>query len=625
MCGITGILNLDGAPASPVILRRMTDAIAHRGPDGEGFYTDGCAGLGHRRLAIIDLSPAGHQPMLTRDGRYALSYNGEIYNFQELRAELEALGHQFRSRTDSEVLLYAWAQWGERTLQRLNGMFAFALWDRQARRLALARDRYGIKPLYYTRAGNVFLFGSEVKAILAHPAYRPAVDKEALLEYFTFQNFFTDRTLFKDVRLLAAGTHMTIASDGDVGRRRYWDFHFTEPERPGDEREYVEELDRLFRQAVNRQLVADVDVGSYLSGGMDSGSITAVAARQLPYLKTFTCGFDLSSASGLELTYDERAAAEHLSYLFKTEHYEMVLKAGDMERVMPRMARHLEEPRVGQSYPNFYAAQLASKFVKVVLSGSGGDELFGGYPWRYYRAVVNDDFEQYIDKYYRFWHRLIPNKSIRQVFQPIWPEVGQVWTRDIFRDVFREHAPRLTRPEDYINHSLYLEAKTFLHGLLVVEDKLSMAHGLEARVPFLDNDVVDFAMRVPVNLKLGNLGEVVKLNENEPGPKTQKYFEQTRDGKLVLRQAMQRFIPREVTDRVKQGFSAPDASWFKGESIEYVRRMLGSRQARLYGFLDFDAVSALVNQHLSGAQNRRLLIWSLLSFEQWLLTYEPAA
>ena len=625
MCGITGILNLDGQPASPVILRRMTDAIAHRGPDGEGHYTDGNVGLGHRRLAIIDLSPAGHQPMLMRDGRYALTYNGEIYNFQELRAELEALGYQFRSRTDSEVLLNAYAEWGEKALDRFNGMFAFAIWDKHERRLFLARDRYGIKPLYYTCQGNVFLFGSEIKAVLAHPAYRTELDKEALLEYFTFQNFFTDRTLFKELRLLPAGSQMTVSPDGRVQIRRYWDYHFAEPERAADEQEYLEELDRLFRQAVNRQLVSDVDVGSYLSGGMDSGSITAVAANQLPYLKTFTCGFDLSSASGIELGFDERAAAERMSYIFKTEHYEMVLKAGDMERVMPRLARHIEEPRVGQCYPNYYAAQLASKFVKVVLSGGGGDELFGGYPWRYYRAVVNADFEHYIDKYYLFWHRLIPNTAIQKVFQPIWGEVKHVWTRDIFRDVFNEHAHRLTRPEDYVNHSLYFEARTFLHGLLTIEDKLSMAHSLETRVPFLDNDLVDFAMRVPVRLKLGNLGDVVRLNENEPGLKTRKYFEQTRDGKLLLRQAVQRFVPRDVTERIKQGFSAPDASWFKGESIDYVRRLLGGRQARIYNFLDFDAVSALIQQHLSGAQNRRLLIWSLLSFEQWLLTFEPAA
>jgi asparagine synthase (glutamine-hydrolysing) len=608
---------------SAASVKKMTDALVHRGPDGEGCFVDGPIGLGHRRLAIIDLSPAGHQPMLTRDGRYVLTYNGEIYNFKELRLELESLGHQFRSRADSEVLLNAYAQWGRDALMRFNGMFAFAIWDKLDQQLFLARDRYGVKPLYYTRQGNTILFGSEIKAILAHPSYRTRLDKEALLEYFTFQNFFTDRTLFKDIRLLPAGSYVTASADRLSESKRYWDYHFGEPDLPDSDEEYIEELDRLFRQAVSRQLVSDVELGAYLSGGLDSGSITAIAARRIPYLKSFTCGFDLQSASGLELAFDERDAAEYMSYLFKTEHYQMVLKSGDMERVMPRLARHIEEPRVGQSYPNFYTAQLAAKFVKVVLSGTGGDELFGGYPWRYYRAVVNDDFEHYIDKYYLFWQRLIPNTSIKQVFGPVWSDVKHVWTRDIFRDVFAEHAHALSRPEDYVNHSLYFEAKTFLHGLFVMEDKLSMAHGLETRVPFLDNDLVDFAMRAPVHLKLGNLGEVVRLNENEPGDKTKKYFSLTRDGKLLLRRAMKRHVPETVVNRDKQGFSAPDASWFKGESIEYVKRTILGTRARIYEFLDRDAIQGLVGDHLAGRENRRLLIWSLLSFELWCQEFLP--
>jgi asparagine synthase (glutamine-hydrolysing) len=618
MCGITGVLDRSGEPASPIILKRMTDAIAHRGPDGEGHYIDGPLGLGHRRLAIIDLSAAGHQPMATEDGRFVIAYNGEVYNFNELRVELEAVGHRFHSRTDSEVVLKALAQWGEKAFNRFNGMFALALWDRQKKELLLARDRYGIKPLYYAQVGSKFLFGSEVKAILADPAYRTEMDREGLFEYLTFQNFFTDRTLFKDVRLLPQGSFLRVPAKGPAAAPvKYWDYLFEEPEHPAADEEYVEELDRLFRQAVNRQLVSDVDVGAYLSGGMDSGSVTAIAARQLPYIKSFTCGFDLNSASGVELGYDEREMAEYMSYLFKTEHYEMVLKAGDMERVMSRLAWHIEEPRVGQSYPNFYAAQLASKFVKVVLSGAGGDELFAGYPWRYYRAVVNDDFEHYIDKYYGFWQRLIPNADIKRVFKPIWPSVEGVWTRNIFRDVFLQHAPSLTRPEDYINHSLYFEAKTFLHGLLVIEDKLSMAHSLETRVPFLDNDLVDFAMKIPTRLKLGNLTEVIKLNENEPGSKTAKYFQKTRDGKLLLRKVMERHIPSAITDREKQGFSAPDASWFKGDSIDYVRRKLYQGHPRIYEFLDRDSVQSLTNEHLEGKQNRRLLIWSLLNLEKW--------
>lgn len=427
--------------------------------------------------------------------------------------------------------------------------------------------------------------------------------------------------------MLPAGCYAVLdlaKPDAGVAITRYWDYHFVEPDGPVDAREYREELDRLFIQAVNRQLVADVELGSYLSGGMDSGSITAIAARSVPDLKTFTCGFDLSSASGIELSFDERTKAEAMSARFKTEHYEMVLKAGDMERSMKRIAFHLEEPRVGQSYPNYYAAKLASKFVKVVMSGAGGDELFGGYPWRYYRAAVSNDFEHYIDQYYLFWQRLLDNSKLKKLFAPIWGDVEHVWTRDIFRDVFKNHENELRRPEDYINHSLYFEAKTFLHGLLVVEDKLSMAHGLETRVPFLDNDLVDFAMRCPVGLKLNNLADVIRINENEPGDKRAIHFQKTNDGKQILRDMMRRHIPADIVDAAKQGFSAPDASWFKGESIDYVRRLLLDGQPRIHAVFDRSALDELVGQHLDGTENRRLFIWSLLSVESYLRENAPA-
>jgi asparagine synthase (glutamine-hydrolysing) len=622
MCGIAGVFHRDQAPASGVRLRAMTDSIAHRGPDGEGQFIDGPVGLGHRRLAIIDLSSLGRQPMTTPDGRYTLSFNGEIYNYQELRSELTTRGHAFVSRTDSEVLLHGFAEWGLGCLRRLNGMFAFAIWDGERKILTLARDRFGVKPLYYAEAGDCFLFASEIKAILAYGTKEAKIDRAGLAEYLSFQNFFTSRTLFEGVKLLPQGSYIQLKlGNGTPVVSEYWDFAFQEPAKAACDEEYLEELDRLFQQAVSRQLMSDVEIGSYLSGGMDSGSITALAGRQLPWIRTFTVGFDLSSASGVEMGFDERQDAEFMSYIFKTEHYEMVLKAGDMERILPTLAWHLEEPRVGQCYPNLYAARLASKFVKVVLSGAGGDELFGGYPWRYYRAVVNDDFDDYIDRYFAFWQRLLPEDARKNVLAPIWNEVRDVVPRDIFRGVFHKHAPALTRSEDYVNHSLYFEAKTFLNGLLVVEDKLSMAHGLETRVPFLDNDLADFAMRLPASAKLGNLTEVVRLDENEPGGKSQRYFEKTRDGKLLLRKMMSRYIPTQITQRSKQGFSAPDASWFKGESIDFVRRRLINSKARIYELLDAHSVQALVNDHLEGRENRRLLIWSLLNLEQFCEEY----
>lgn len=624
MCGIVGIFNLNKQPVPEKALKSMADSISHRGPDGEGFFIDGSLGMGHRRLSIIDLSSAGSQPMISDDGRHTIVYNGEIYNFQKIRKELEAQGYKFISTSDTEVVINAYRCWGPDCVKKFNGMFAFCIWDQVRRELFMARDRYGIKPLYYSFVNNTMLFASENKAFMKYPYFIQELDLEALVEYFTFQNIFTDRTFYKGARLFPAGSWAAIR-EGDhphsLSVHKYWDYDFSEPERIADDNEYREELERLFVQAVRRQLVSDVEVGAYLSGGLDSGSITAIVARQLPYMKSFTCGFDLHSASGLELAFDEREQAEYMSYLYKTEHYEMVLKAGDMQRVINKLVWHLEEPRVGQSYPNYYIAQLASKFVKVVLSGTGGDELFGGYPWRYYRAVVNEDFNQYIDKYYAFWQRLVLDDVKKDFFQPVWKEVSHIDTREIFQSVFQKHAPALTRPEDYVNHSLYFEARTFLQGLLLVEDKLSMAHGLESRVPFLDNDLVDFAMHLPVHLKLKNLSSVISLNENEPGHKTSIYYNQTGDGKLLLRDIMNKFMPEEVIKNKKQGFSAPDASWFRGESIDYVKQIVNSRDARIFSFLNRNKVMDELDQHFQGKKNLRLLIWSIINSDYWCRLY----
>lgn len=620
MCGIVGFLNCDDKPAAVRVAERMTRAVAHRGPDGNGTWVDGALAFGHRRLAIIDLTAAAAQPMLSADGRFVITYNGEVYNFRELRAELQARGRSFRSASDTEVVLEAFAEWGLAAIKRFNGMFALALWDRKERRLVLARDRFGIKPLYYTRAGSSFLFASEVKGLLAHGSLKPEIDFEGLAEYLTFQNFFTSHTLFKNVHLLPPGTLMEIMADGRTSTNRYWDFHFTESENVPSET-LVDALDHALLNAVNRQIVSDVPIGSYLSGGMDTGALTAIAARQIPNLCSFTIGFDLTSASGLELGFDERRSAERMSYLFHTEHYEMVLKAGDMERAMSDLVWHMEEPRVGVSYPNFYAAKLASRFGKVVLSGSGGDELFAGYPWRYWRSVTGDSFDHYVDDYYRFWQRLLPNGAYERLLAPVWNDVRGVDCRAIFRSVFADPPERLSGPEDYVNHSLYFEAKTFLHGILVVEDKLSMAHGLESRVPLLDNDLVDLACRIPVRHKLGGLAQIVRLDENVPAPKTDRYFEKTRDGKLIMRELMKRYVPADVADGVKQGFSGPDASWFRGESMDYVRRRLLAGNAKIFDILDRTVVAELLNDHLEGRANRRLLVWSLLYLEEFLHSF----
>lgn len=594
--------------------------MAHRGPDGDGTWTDGPVGLGHRRLAIVDLTPTGHQPMTNGDGDIFITYNGELYNHPRLRIELEAAGYCYHSRSDTETVLHAYEEWGVACLDRFNGMFAFSIWDGRAQRLFLARDRFGVKPIYYFCDDKKFVFASEIKAILAYPDVAQSICYPALNEYFTFQNVLTDQTLFDGVKILPAGHYLMLDLRTSKAPTicKYWDFDFSEKLKISLP-EATEELYRLFNQAVVRQLMSDVPIGSFLSGGMDSGSITAVARQHLGRLTTFTGGFDLSSASGLELGFDERANSEILANLLKTEHYEMVLHAGDMEHVLPELIWHLEDLRVGQCYPNYYVARLASKFVKVSLSGAGGDELFGGYPWRYYRGAQSNSAQSYYRNYYNFWQRLVPDEEKSQLFnQAAYREIENHSTFDVFRNVFGQTTLSLDSPADYINASFYFELKTFLHGLLVVEDKVSMAHSLETRVPFLDNDLVDFACRLPPELKLRHLGENASpMDENEPG-KRLRYDQFNQDGKLVLRDSMRRIIPQSITDRAKQGFSAPDASWFRGESIDYVNTLLRNPKARIFEFLEPAYVTKKLDEHTSGQHNQRLFIWSLLSFEWWL-------
>lgn len=623
MCGIAGIVNKNFNEVGVNEIKSMCDALAHRGPDGEGQWIENNVALGHRRLSIIDISNAGKQPMITSDERWVLSYNGEVYNHKDIRKDLENKGVKFKSNADSEVVLNALSIFGKSALLLFNGMFALALWDRKEKKLLLARDRYGIKPLYFSTKGENIIFASEQKAIITQRSFTKNINKKTLLEYFTFQNIFSNKTFFDDVNMLPAGHYLEF--DGGNGFdsiiKKYWDYSFVEEFNNVDEDEYKEELNRLFRQSVRRQLIGDVEVGSYLSGGIDSGSISSIASREILNLKTFTCGFDLTSASGIELNFDERSKAEAMSAYFKTEHYQMVLKSGDMERCIPDLTRALEDPRVGQSYPNFYAAKLASRFVKVILSGVGGDELFGGYPWRYFDGANCKNKEEFISQYYSYWQRLVDNNELRKIFSPIWEDVSDVYTEDIFKNVFEYELSEIDTLEKCINHSLYFEAKTFLHGLFVVEDKLSMFFGLENRVPFMDNDLVDFAMKCPVNLKVKKIKNSFFIDENESLNKPEKYYKLTKDGKYIFRKAMENNIPANILNLKKQGFSAPDASWFRGESIDFVSTIIFNTNSNIYNFLDYRSVTKIIEQHINGKRNCRLFLWSLINFEYWIKTF----
>jgi asparagine synthase (glutamine-hydrolysing) len=656
VCGIAGIVSLGGQPVEPKSVKRMCDAIAHRGPDdagyvffrlsenklGEGGYWCGFAdakfkhlnehlpvfdgdyfkeetskhefsvGLGHRRLAIIDLTHYGHQPMSSSDRRYWVVYNGEIYNFPDVRDDLKAKGHVFRTRTDTEVLLHLWEEYTVECLSMLDGMFGFAIYDRVENELFLARDRYGVKPLYYAYSGNYLVFGSEIKAILASGVLKAEMNPEVVVEYFTFQNVYRPDTLFKDIYSLQPGEFLRVIP-GNNERTSPKRFHACFPAADpafcavGNIREEIAEA---FAKAVTRQLISDVEVGSYLSGGMDSGSIVAVAGRSIPRLMTFTAGFDLTNVDGIEQGYDEREIAERLSYLLQTEHYAVVLHAGDMPAAMEKISWHVDDPRVGMCHQNWYVAKLASRFVKVCLVGAGGDELFAGYPWRYRQGMEAHTRDEFDHAYYRYWHRLLPPEEIASLFsKEIRDHYRTTW--ESFKGVM-EGAPawqdEISHFDNLMQRALYFEFKTFLHGFLVIEDRLSMAHGLETRVPFLDNDLVDLAWRLTPTLKLKS--ETFKEN------KTNVYFESA-EGKAILRSAMQNYLPKEFLHQVKQGFSPPDENWYRGPSMNYIKEILYDSLTLRRPFFDQDFVRQRLEEHFQGRRNHRLLIWSLLSFE-WL-------
>ena len=619
MCGFVGVLNLNGETFSLDNLRRMANTIAHRGPDGEGYFIEENVALAHRRLAIIDTSDLGAQPMTSANNNWVLAFNGCIYNYKELREELKSKGHSFRSTSDTEVITEGLSCYGVSFFEKLNGMFAIAAWNKTEKALYLSRDRYGIKPLYYWFRDKTLVFASEIKAIIKHPKYSIALNHDALNEYFTFQNLFTYQTLFEGVTMLPPANTVKINSASvSVVHNSWWDYDFTKEDDKMSFDDAVSETERLFKQAVDRQMIADVPVGAYLSGGMDSGSIAAIASTKVDRLCTFTCGFDMSAVTGVEANYDERRDAELMANAFKTEHYEQVINAGDLSWSLPRVVYHLEDLRVGMSYPNYYISRLASKFVKVCLQGTGGDELYGGYPWRYYRVFKSLDQRDYFNQYYDFWQRLVSDTEKRELFTDnVYSKINIDEPRKIFERVFTfNNSLKYDKHEQHISNSLYFEIKTFLPGLLLVGDKLSMANGLEERFPFLDNDLVNFAQKIPIKHKLGNLEMMKRVDENEFRDKKLVYTEHS-DGKTVLRKAMMDFMPEKIINRKKQGFSAPDESWYRGENAEYVKELLLNKKTVSSEFINEKYIRRIVDEHINKKMNHRLLIWSFMNFEWW--------
>lgn len=596
MCGVAGWVSLGHATLPRHRLENMGRALIHRGPDDVGVVEGPWFGLAHRRLSVIDTSSAGHQPMRSDDGRYLLVYNGEVYNFEAIRDELEGMGHRFRTRTDTEVVLAALTVWGLNALEKFNGMFAFALVDTVRRSITLARDRFGIKPLYWSWRGGLLLFGSEVKAIVEGSGSSLDMDVDGLVQYLHFQNLLGARTLFEGICLLEQGS-VLLLEDGSEPNVFRW-FHKSFMECGGDDgasaSEFQDCFRSLFQDAVRSQMVSDVPLGSYLSGGMDSGSIVTVAS-ELGSLSTFTLGFGQEGLPASEQGRDERRLACEVARALDTDHHEGLIRPGDVSRTLDEIAFHLEEPRVGQSYPNYLAAQLASENVTVCLSGAGGDELFGGYPWRYQPASESTDFESFMSSYFSLWCRLVPAGEVSQMLtSEVRRNVG-IDVRGEFEEMFRRAPVDWTSRDSRVRASLDFELATFLQGLLLVDDKLAMAHSLETRVPMLDNHLASFAMCLPVE-------QLVPNDPSNPRPR----------GKPLVREAMKGWLPQTILDAPKQGFSAPDQTWFRRELRSYVVAELLEGSAPIYEFLDRAEVRRIVDDHLNGRVNRRLLIWSLL-------------
>lgn len=619
MCGIVGVYNMDGQAVPAGVIERMTSALAHRGPDGDGFFTEGNISLGHRRLSIIDPDPRSSQPMTSENGRWTIVFNGCVYNYKPLKQDLISKGHHFRTESDTEVIVEGLDCYGIDFFKQLDGMFAIGAWDKRTQTLHLSRDRFGVKPLYYWMHKNTICFASEIKSFMKHPDFQVNVNYSALNEYFTFQNLFQYHTLFQGVNSIPPANTISLHDPVEkIKHNPWWDYDFTKPDYSITFQDAKEETKRLMQQAVEKQMVSDVPVGSYLSGGMDSGSITAIASRFVKRLPTFTAGFDLSEVTGVETNYDERKDAELTANYYKTEHYEQIINAGDLHWSLPRVVWHLEDLRVGMSYPNYYISRLASKFVKVCLQGTGGDELFGGYPWRYYRVFDSLDQKAFFNQYYSFWQRLVSDEDKPKLFTgDVMNHIEINDPRRIFERVFTFNENLMyDTPEHHIENSLYFEIKTFLPGLLLVGDKLSMANGLEERFPFLDNELVDFAQKIPVKHKLGNLEEMKKVNENIIN-KRNRYYKEFDDGKNVLRKAMSEFLPDKIINRKKQGFSAPDESWYRGENAEYIKDLLLNKNTVSADFINQDYVKQIVDEHINHKINHRLLIWSFMNFEWW--------
>lgn len=612
MCGIAGILHFNRMDDAPYRVQQMANSMVHRGPDDDGAWSDNDIAVGFRRLSIVDLK-SGAQPMTNEDGTIRVVFNGEIYNHRELRRELEDIGHRFASdHSDTEVLVHGYEEWGDQLPKHLNGMFAFAIWDQTNRCLLLARDRLGIKPLYLAQTAVGTVFSSEIRPLFASGLVAKSAEPVGVFEYFQQQNLWGERSMFTGVTLMSAGSAMLITPNRSR-KWAHWDFGFDRSARS------LGDCASLFREilgsALRRQVAADVPVMTYLSGGIDSSAITARAHQEDMGVRAYSCIFDLENV-GEDRQVDEREFSRAIAKELDIDHIELELSQDDLKTSLAPTISALEEPRMGMAYVNYRIAQRVAADSKVVLSGCGGDEIVGGYVARYAyvrnqtRANANQSaLSRQIDRLFNRQPALtnnsdpfaglysypVPEREIEDAFTSSFlSEAGDYRMRHSLGELL-EMCPS----DDPWDQLLYVDAKTYLHGLLVVEDKLSMAHSLETRVPLLDNDVIDFALTCPWHT----------LTDGETG-------------KIVFREAIRNWVPALVADKPKMGFGPPDASWYRGALQEFVRDTLSAKRIRARGIFNPEYVERAIEEHMSATANRVSLLWSLLSFEAWCEAFD---
>ena len=634
MCGIYGYLSPTGT-IDPTILRRMGHPLKHRGPDDEGEVildsSEVSVGLGHKRLSIIDLSPAGKQPMANEDETIWITFNGEIYNFREIRKELEGKGHKFRSHSDTEVIVHLYEELGTKCLERLNGMFAFALWDAKQKSLFLARDRTGKKPLHYCVHRGHFLFASEIKALLQHPLVSREIDLKSLNKYLAYEYVPAPNSIFKAIKKLEPG-YCLLFRGGAAVTSQYWDIPMEDyPISDRTEAQYIDELKELLERAVTARLeAADVPVGLFVSGGLDSGVVAAIARKAKENLQCFSIGFE-------EASFDESRYAQQVARSLGIKHHLKVFRAQEMLHMVERLPEILDEPLADPSIlPLYLLSQFAAEHMKVVLSGDGGDELFAGYQtYQAHKLVtIYDALPGFVKESVKAFAFRLPvshkylslDFKIKQFLKGVGvsSEVRFFLWRGAFSNAER-HA--LLRPEvrlelqnenayeeiyRYVRKSgltkeleriLYLSMKLYLQdNNLVTVDRASMANGLEVRSPLLDRDVVDFVCRLPMEYKLNGL-------------KT----------KYILKKVAEELLPRNVVYRKKKGFGVPLAKWLTGELREFMLDYLSQERIERQGIFHYPCVSQLIDEQLTMKKDNRELLWTLLVFQTWYERYIESA